>query len=715
MPRDGNGNFTRTNGNFSGSTTWQQQAASADDVIRDTQFDTHDQDIADALTGSVARDGQGGMTANLNLGSNRIVSLADAVNDSDAATLADVKNTAGDATNINYTDSGTGADQTTLQDVLESWVFAKQSFGLVGDGVADDTANLKEAMEAAQARGVGVLLMPGTYGISDRIPFICPMIGLGETNTVKIKALGSFLAANSKSFDASADVNPTTDQINIASHGFSSKQPVVYDAAGGTVISGSMSDGGVYWINRVDDNNVRLAATEADSESGPFINLTAGTGTQSLTLKRMMLDFNDVLNASVGSRKWIENISWSMTNLSGLYGWSSTTEGGAGGSSSGYYRHCFFGDTPIDAHAIYADSATSEPGMLTGAVFDNLSIRGEQIIWLGNGMDDIVFNAPRFFPDGNDQGSETDPVIHLQCQNAQFNSLYVGAIGPIGYTVSGSSDWHPVIRVQGASSVIKINGMYAESIGRSSDMTHLFQGNLGFNLQVSDLRVNFDNTLNTARAVVLHRTISSNLRSNLRVSNVTSGEGVGAGNAFKRILETDRGNSTTAEANGVSVFGDGLEDGKFHGFPFTCVKTAGSNLAAQFMIDWHGVKDRQRYDLGFNEGNTDLANGTPVYTGTFDATAVNTTNDTLPATQHEFQTGDAIRYDVNGGGLVGGLTDLATYFVEVVDDDNVALATSQANAFAGTRVDLTSAGTGTQNLERRFRTELVRDPITITN
>ena len=44
-------------------------------------------DMANALTGSVASDGQTTMSSNLNMGNNRIISLADAVNSADAVSI----------------------------------------------------------------------------------------------------------------------------------------------------------------------------------------------------------------------------------------------------------------------------------------------------------------------------------------------------------------------------------------------------------------------------------------------------------------------------------------------------------------------------------------------------------------------------------------------------------------------------------------------------
>ena len=90
MPRNGTGTFERTNGNFQGSSVWQDQAASADAVIRAPQHDTHDQDIAQALTDSLAKDGQTTATGDLNLGNNKITNLAEGTNEFDCATVGQV-------------------------------------------------------------------------------------------------------------------------------------------------------------------------------------------------------------------------------------------------------------------------------------------------------------------------------------------------------------------------------------------------------------------------------------------------------------------------------------------------------------------------------------------------------------------------------------------------------------------------------------------------
>ena len=57
MARDGSGTFTRNNGTNSGATTWADDAAAAI-KIKSTNHDTHDEDVATALTDSLTRNNE---------------------------------------------------------------------------------------------------------------------------------------------------------------------------------------------------------------------------------------------------------------------------------------------------------------------------------------------------------------------------------------------------------------------------------------------------------------------------------------------------------------------------------------------------------------------------------------------------------------------------------------------------------------------------------
>ena len=71
MPRDGSGNYTRDDGTRQGTTVWDKAKAAGVKIVS-SDHDTHDQDMADAIGASVAKDGQTPMTGDLNMGGNDI-------------------------------------------------------------------------------------------------------------------------------------------------------------------------------------------------------------------------------------------------------------------------------------------------------------------------------------------------------------------------------------------------------------------------------------------------------------------------------------------------------------------------------------------------------------------------------------------------------------------------------------------------------------------
>jgi len=90
MPWSGsspNQTFSRTDGTRTGSTTWAQ-ADAADIGILSADHDTHDQDLAAAISATLKKDGGNKATANINWGGFKIVSLGTPTADTDAATKA---------------------------------------------------------------------------------------------------------------------------------------------------------------------------------------------------------------------------------------------------------------------------------------------------------------------------------------------------------------------------------------------------------------------------------------------------------------------------------------------------------------------------------------------------------------------------------------------------------------------------------------------------
>lgn len=89
-----------------------------------------------------------------------------------------------------------------------------------------------------------------------------------------------------------------------------------------------------------------------------------------------------------------------------------------------------------------------------------------------------------------------------------------------------------------------------------------------------------------------------------------------------------------------------------------------------------------------------ITNSAPA-AGTFTAVAA---SDICTKVAHLFLTGLKVQVSNSGGALPTGLSAATDYFVIKIDADTFYLATSLVNALAGTRIDITGAGTGTQTV-----------------
>lgn len=85
--------------------------------------------------------------------------------------------------------------------------------------------------------------------------------------------------------------------------------------------------------------------------------------------------------------------------------------------------------------------------------------------------------------------------------------------------------------------------------------------------------------------------------------------------------------------------------------------------------------------------------------GSFVITAVDTGTETLTAAGHGLLTGGRCRVRNVGGALPTGLTAATDYFAIRVSASDFRLATNSANALAGTPINLTGAGSGTNTVE----------------
>lgn len=101
MAWNGTGAFNRTNGVNTGTQVWQDDR-DAGTKIRADRHDTHDQDLADGINATLAKNGENAATGNLNLGNNRYTNAADGTAGDDLATVSQAQ-----SGGLNYaTDTG---------------------------------------------------------------------------------------------------------------------------------------------------------------------------------------------------------------------------------------------------------------------------------------------------------------------------------------------------------------------------------------------------------------------------------------------------------------------------------------------------------------------------------------------------------------------------------------------------------------------------------
>lgn len=119
-------------------------------------------------------------------------------------------------------------------------------------------------------------------------------------------------------------------------------------------------------------------------------------------------------------------------------------------------------------------------------------------------------------------------------------------------------------------------------------------------------------------------------------------------------------------------------------------------------------------------GKTDALASAPKFVARkalFDSTAVNTTAETINilSSNTGFATGDAVLYSINGGTVIGGLTDATVYYVRVVAAGVIELYDTYAHAIdtAATtgRLNITGAGVGTHILQRTLAANAFGDHV----
>lgn len=138
MAFDGSGNYTRTNGVNTGTTVWTTDDA-AGTAILSSRHDTHDQDLATALSLSYCKDGQSTPTANLPMGGFKFTTVGNASTTDQYTAAIQVQN----STLVwGGTSGGTANAHTiTLAPAITAYV-AGQRFGFLSGNTNTTTTTL---------------------------------------------------------------------------------------------------------------------------------------------------------------------------------------------------------------------------------------------------------------------------------------------------------------------------------------------------------------------------------------------------------------------------------------------------------------------------------------------------------------------------------------------------------------------------------------------
>lgn len=78
-------------------------------------------------------------------------------------------------------------------------------------------------------------------------------------------------------FDGDNAVNDGSHEITYTSHGLVTGDKVTYTDGGGTAVVG-LTDGGTYYVIRIDANTLKLASSYANAIAGTAIGITSGIG-----------------------------------------------------------------------------------------------------------------------------------------------------------------------------------------------------------------------------------------------------------------------------------------------------------------------------------------------------------------------------------------------------------------------------------------------------
>lgn len=272
MPRNGSGTYTRSNSTYTGATVWQQDFAGGNKIV-DSRHDLHDQDIADAITASLAKDGQTTPTANLPMGGFKHTNVAVASARTDYARASQVQ----DSTLQWCGTSGGAADAQTLTPSPSITAYtAGQRFAFVAGftNTGATTINVSGLGAKNVILGTGTALPAGAITANT----ICEII-YGGSDFVLINGNTSILLGNllySGSRNVFATTSDGSDSAGIGIWGGGSNSATrgagsefygnesSFNAGGATIRTGNISNAVLALVNSSSNGSISANTNSAD-------------------------------------------------------------------------------------------------------------------------------------------------------------------------------------------------------------------------------------------------------------------------------------------------------------------------------------------------------------------------------------------------------------------------------------------------------------------
>lgn len=297
------------------------------------------------------------------------------------------------------------------------------------------------------------------------------------------------------------------------------------------------------------------------------------------------------------------------------------------------------------------------------------------VVTSGTAMSNVVFDGCYFnkLSRGIFDDSSSEEWSHIKVVNSRFEDIYERGV----YVSVAAHGWMFINNHFANVGDANVAGTATYTIFDITGNNNYFVGNYMENRQ--DYHTNYNLVYNTP-------VVERQLANEIRMDNLVQQPG-------RQLTMAD--NTSSASMLGLQFLD------AHTGVEIMYKATRSSSSRTGKMTVAHDGNTALLSDDYVEQGATGLTiNVDPISTESFDAASdVDPSTDQLTFTSHSIKTGQHFTYNAGGGTVITGLTDGARYYAIWIDANTIKLATTHANAIAGTPVDITVDGVGTQTLD----------------